>query len=412
VTTFHYRARQAGGEVLRGEMEAASARDVATQLAGSGATPLEISEAGAVARAAVRAAQPRRSLPWGARVSLVELVMLCRQLYTLTRAGVPMIRSLEGLAETARNPLLGEALGDVAESVRSGRELTTALERHPKIFPQLFVNTLNVGETTGRLEESFSDLAGYLEREEETIKKIRSALRYPMLVLGAVVIAVVIINIFVVPAFSKMFVNFGGQLPLPTRILIGTSDFFLATWPYMLVGVIGALISVRRWLDTEHGRYVWDRYKLRMPIVGPVIERATLARFARGFSMASRSGIDVIESLRTIGRGVDNSYVCERVGRIADRISRGEALTPAAAASGLFTPLILQMISVGEETGAVDDLLQEVAEFYEREVEHDLKRLADSIEPIMIVGMGSMVLVLALAVYMPMWEMASMAKGG
>jgi len=332
-------------------------------------------------------------------------------MHTLTKSGVPMIRSLRSIAETSRDPALGAALMSVADSLQSGRDLANSLALHPDVFPRLFVNTVRVGETTGRMEQGFADLAEYLDRENETIKRIKSALRYPTMVIVAVMTSFTVINVFVVPAFARMFASFNAELPLPTRILIGSSNFMVAYWPYLLIAALGAVVAVHQWLQTDRGRYLWHRYRMRIPVVGSVLERATLARFARGFAMASRAGIPVIETLSTVGQALDNEFVRERVGLIRERIGRGESLTAASAASGLFTPLVLQMIGVGEEAGSVDDLLDEVADFYEREVDHDLKQLSDAIEPILIVVLGGIVLMLALAVYWPMWELASAARG-
>jgi MSHA biogenesis protein MshG len=340
------------------------------------------------------------------------LAMLARQMHTMTRSGVPMIRALRSIADTSRDSLLAGALARVADSLQAGRDLANSLALHPNVFPRLFVNTVRVGEATGRLEQSFDDLAKYLEREDETIKRIKSALRYPTMVIVAVAASITVINVFVVPAFARMFESMQAELPLPTRLLIGSSNFMVSYWPYLLVAALGAIVGVQQWLQTDAGRDLWHRYRMRIPVVGPVLERATLARFARGFAMASRAGIPVIETLSTVGQALDNEFVRERVGMIRERIGRGESLTSASASSGLFTPLVLQMIGIGEESGSVDDMLDEVAGFYEREVDHDLRTLSDAIEPILIVLLGGIVLMLALAVYLPMWELASAARGG
>lgn len=412
MSTFRYTARGADGGLVSGEIDAPNPRSAAAQIAERGAVPLQItsSETGA-ATPKPSAARVRDLLPFKKRVSLSALALLSRQMYTMTKSGVPMIRALRSIGETSRDPAIGAALGSVADSLQSGRDLANSLALHPDIFPRLFVNTVRVGETTGRLEQGFDDLAKYLERENETIKRIKSALRYPSMVIVAVFASITVINIFVVPAFARMFESMQAELPLPTRILIGSSNFMVGYWPYLLVAGLGVVVAVHQWLQTERGRYLWHRYRMRIPVVGPVLERATLARFARGFAMASRAGIPVIETLSTVGQALDNEFVRERVGMIRERIGRGESLTAASAASQLFTPLVLQMIGVGEESGSVDDMLDEVAGFYEREVDHDLKTLSDAIEPILIVVLGGIVLMLALAVYLPMWELASAARG-
>ncbi len=412
MSVFRYTARGADGGLVSGEIEAPTPRSAAAQIAERGAVPLQITSSEVKAAAEqVSAARLLEKLPFRKRVRLSDLAMLSRQMYTMTKSGVPMIRALRSIAETTRDPALGQALASVADSLQAGRDLANSLALHPDVFPRLFVNTVRVGETTGRLDQGIRDLAEYIERENETIKRIKSALRYPTMVIVAVMASITVINIFVVPAFARMFESMQAELPLPTRMLIASSNFLVGYWPYLLVAMLGAAVGVHQWLQTERGRYLWHRYRMRIPVVGPVLERATLARFARGFAMASRAGIPVIETLSTVGQALDNEFVRERVGMIRERIGRGESLTVASAASGLFTPLVLQMIGVGEESGSVDDMLDEVAGFYEREVDHDLKTLSDAIEPILIVVLGGIVLMLALAVYLPMWELASAARG-
>lgn len=387
-------------------MEAYAASAVASELVRSGSTPTEIEESSA-------RSSPRTPFElFRAPVALDELVIFSRQMHTLVRSGVDLIRALQGIAQTSRNPTLQAALLDITESLRGGRDLASALERHPRIFSRLYVSSIFVGESTGRLEEAFRELALHLERESQTLKRIKSALRYPTLVVVAVAMAIVIINLFVVPGFSKLFAEMGGELPLPTRILIGTSDFFVSYWPLLLVGGIGGSLWLRSWLRGEKGRYFWHRCQLRLPVVGSVLERATLARFARSFALSFRAGVPAIQALRMVAEAVGNAFVCERVGQIAERVSRGETLAASASASGLFTPLVLQMIHVGEESGALDELLEEAADHYEREVDHDLRRLSDAIEPILIVVLGGVVLLLALGVYLPLWDMASLARQG
>jgi MSHA biogenesis protein MshG len=394
--------------VVEGKIEAASASVAASQLSASGATPIHI-----IDTALKPGAGARTPTAWHTpRVQLEELVIFCRQMYALTRAGVPVTRALNGLAETTRNPTLARALTDVTNSLHAGRDLSSALERHPRVFPNLFVNTVRMGENSGRLEEAFRDLAGYLERDCETIKRIRSASRYPTMVVLAVACAIAIINVFVIPAFAEVFSELGADLPWPTRILMATSDFFVGYWPAIIAAIVAGVAGWRVWLSTDRGRYLWHGWRLRLPVVGPVLERATLARFSRGFAMTSRAGLPIIQTLGAVARAVDNAFVEDRIQQISDRISRGATLSTSAAASGLFTPLVLQMMAVGEESGSLPELLGEVADYYEREVDHDLKRLSEAIEPLLIVGLGGIVLILALGVYLPLWDMARLAQGG
>jgi len=305
---------------------------------------------------------------------------------------------------------MSAALDDIADTLESGRDLASGLGRHPDIFPPLYVSIVHVGESTGRLEAAFEQLARHLELEKETRDRIKQAMRYPTFVIVAMAVALAIINLFVIPAFAKVYGSFRLELPLATRILIAVSDFTVQAWPWLLAGLVAAVVAVRLWLQSEAGRRQWDRWKLKLPVVGDIVLRATLARIARAFAMVQRSGVPVIQGITLVARGAGNAYVAERVLMMRNAIERGESLLRAASATGLFTPLVLQMIAVGEETGAVDELLDEVGGFYEREVDYDLRNLSETIEPILIVMMGVLVLILALGVFLPMWDLVQIAR--
>jgi MSHA biogenesis protein MshG len=300
-----------------------------------------------------------------------------------------------------------EVLEEITSDLESGRELSTALARFPRIFSTLFQSMVRVGENTGQLDETFLRIGQYLELEKETRERVKSALRYPTIVIVAIALAIGIINVLVIPAFAQVFSRWSMELPWATRILISTSDFFVAYWVHLLVAAGIGVFALRRYLATDHGRYRWDKLKLRLPVVGSIIHRATLGRFARAFSISFRAGVPLIQSLTVISRALDNEYVGDRVLQMRNGIERGDTLTRTAASTGLFTPLVLQMMAVGEESGALDDLLEEVAGFYEREVDYELKNLSAAIEPILIVAVGVMVLMLALGVFLPMWDLAA-----
>ncbi|MGD8525361.1 MAG: type II secretion system F family protein [Thioalkalispiraceae bacterium] len=405
---FEYKARNAQGQAISGQLDAPSIDAVASQLQNEGSTPLDI--------------QPRaeqKSNPLDdllARLSrrqpdLNDLILFCRQLYTLMRAGVPIIRSLAGLAETTRNVVLKETLAEIATDLESGHELSIALSHHPKIFTPLFVSMVRVGETTGRMDEAFLQLASYLEREKDTRDQVKTAMRYPKMVVGAITIAMVIINIWVIPTFARVFKGFGAELPLPTQILIGISDFMVAYWYVLLAVLIASIVAFKRYVRTERGEYQYDRYKLRIPLVGSILNRALLARFARAFAMSMKSGVPIVQSLASVARAVDNVYVSGHIDDMRTGIERGDNLTHTAHTTKMFTPLVLQMMAVGEETGAIDEMMEEVADFYDREVDYDLKALSSKIEPILIVIIGVMVMILALGVFLPMWDLMAAAKG-
>jgi len=406
VAQFSYTARKSSGELATGVLEAADASTVAKVLAGRSFTPLKITENSQ--DQTTNLSQISFLTP---SIKLDDLVIFSRQMYSLAKSGIPILRAVKGLADTTSSKRLAVALDDVAGQLERGRTLSSALNKHDQVFGRLFVSIVHVGENTGKLDDAFLQLSFYLEREQETRKQIKAATRYPMFVIIAIVIAMVIMTIFVIPIFADMFKSFGAELPLMTRILLATSDFFITKWQYLLVGITLVIFVLVRYLGTENGRYKWDRTKLKLPVVGSIFERTLLGRFARSFSMMLVSGVPLTSALNLVAEAVNNAFMAERILSMRKNIEKGESLTRVASSSKMFTPLVLQMISVGEETGRVDELLTEVAEFYEREVDYDLKSLTSKIEPILISVVAGMVLVLALGIFTPMWDMMGAIKG-
>jgi len=400
---FSYRGRSSRGALMQGQIDAASMDAVATQLLNSGITPIDIIQKTETPEDYRSVLAYMQSKPPG----LDDLILFSRQMYTLMRAGVPMARSIFGLTQSTRNPQMVDALKDILTNIESGRDLSSSLSRHPDIFSTLFISMVRVGEETGRLDESFLRISEYLEREKETRERIKAALRYPIFVLIAIAVAIGIINIWVIPAFSSLYESANVPLPWQTRLLIATSEFFVAWWPVMLGIIFGAILGFRMYIKTDEGRYRWDRIKLSLPLVGDIILRATLARFGRAFSMALTSGVPMIQALTVVSRSVDNEFIGDNVLNMRNGIERGDSITKTATLTNMFTPLVLQMLAVGEETGQVDDLLGEVADYYEREVDYDIRNLSASIEPILIIVIGIMVLILALGVFLPMWDLAT-----
>jgi MSHA biogenesis protein MshG len=408
VAIFRYTARDRDGTHIEETLEASSAEAVATQLALQGVSPIKIIPEKQLSDpfAGLRARFVEK------RVPLEELIAFCRQMHALSRAGIPILRSMAGLAETARNKTLGRAIADIGESLKSGRELSASFARYPRIFPELFSSVIQVGENTGRLDSSFEQLIRYLELERETRRRISSATRYPMLVVGAVACALVVINIFVVPVFSQTLSSFGVALPWPTRLMIATSNGFVRFWPWMLAAGVAMVAAGRHWLATPEGRLLYDHWKMSFPVFGPIIRRATVARYARAFAMTFNAGLPILRALDVAARSAENAWISARVHAMGQQIERGDTLTRASATSGLFEPLFLQMIGVGEETGSLGDMHIDIAVSYEAEVDYDLRRMSELLEPILIVGVGGVVLLLALAVYLPLWSLSSGISGG
>jgi len=286
------------------------------------------------------------------------------------------------------------------------------MQRHPKEFSPFMIAVIRVGEMTGRLDEVFLRLYEFFAFEKHIREQIKSALRYPSFVIAAIIIAMFVINIFVIPAFAKLFASFRAQLPLPTRILMGTSDFFVSYWPIMILSAAALFVGFRLYTNTRSGRYNWDRLRLGVPVVGELIHKATLARFTRSFALASRSGVPIVQALSVVADVVDNTFMQDRIAQMRSGIERGESILRTAVASGIFNPLVLQMIAVGEETGEIDSMMDDVANLYEREVTLEVEGLSAKIEPILLVIMGALVLLLALGIFLPMWSLASAARGG
>ncbi|MEW5904450.1 MAG: type II secretion system F family protein [Pseudomonadota bacterium] len=410
MAVYSYKGRSnRGGELVQGTLEGADSGAIADQLLNTGITPTEIKLTRSSRSTQASSISLWQKLTRETKVSPLELMLFSRQMYTLLKSGVPIMRALAGLQESTQNPAFAAMLQDLRESLDSGRELSTAMRRHPKVFSPFYLSMVQVGEMTGMLDQTFLRLYEHLEFEKDMRERVKSAIRYPMFVVVAMAIAIVIVNIFVIPAFAKVFAGFHAELPLMTRLLLGFSNFMVSYWALLLAMVAGAIVAFRAWINTTDGRYKWDRYKLQLPIAGKIIMKGTLARFARSLALSFKSGIPIVQGLNTVGMVVDNEYMRGKVEQMRDGVERGESILRTANATGVFNPTVLQMIAVGEETGDMDGLMFEVAGMYEQEVEYEIKTLSAQIEPIMIVLLGALVLVLALGIFLPMWDLGKAA---
>jgi MSHA biogenesis protein MshG len=411
MAVFTWRGRNSRGEAVTGQLEAMTEGGVADQLMSIGVAPVHI--------ALAEAPKDEGGESWLARMNrkpvvMEDLLVFSRQMYTLNKAGVPILRAFAGLEASATKPAMVDLLKDIRSSLDQGRELSAAMARHVDLFGGFYISMIRVGEMTGRLTEVFKRLTEHMEFERDVRERIKQATRYPMFVIIAMAIAIVILNIFVIPVFAKVFAGFNAELPLITRGLLGFSSWMLAWWPLLLAGLIGTAVLVRGYLRTPDGRYRWDARKLKLPIVGEIVLKATLARFARSFALSSQSGVPLVQALTVVAQTVDNAFIGSRIEQMRDGIERGESISRCAAATGVFTPVVLQMINVGEETGELDNLLFEIADMYERDTDYAIKGLSASIEPILLAVIGVLVLLLALGVFLPLWNMgaAAMGKGG
>jgi MSHA biogenesis protein MshG len=402
---FAYSARSATGQKIDGVLDAGDTNALAEALSAQGLV---------LVRAQPRSATNAANTGWlahlfGERIKLIDMILFCRQLATLLKAGVPLLRSLRGLEESATNRRFAQVLSELQQQLESGRELSASMKLQPLVFSNYMVSTVRVGEVTGRLSEAFQGLYSQLKFEKENREAVTTALRYPSFVLAAAVAALVAVNIFVIPAFAGVYKSFKAELPPITLMLIKVSDFFLHFGWLLLALSILATVGFLAWIRTPQGLRAWHALLLHIPIVGALIHKATLARFTKSFGLALKAGVPVVDALNVAVETSGNVVIGERIATMGAAAERGEALARAARATGVFTPVVLQMIAVGEETGALDEMMAEVAGHYQNEVDYAIKSLGAQIEPIMILVLGGLILVFALGVFLPMWDLSRVA---
>lgn len=403
---FSYQARDATGASVRGTEQAGNREAVAQLLVERRLVPVRIDQQSEVEDVWQMLRERMRG---GAAND--DLLLFTRQMHAITRSGVPLVRGLRALMDSTASAPIGRALEDIIRGLESGRPLADCMEEHPKIFSPLYCAIVMVGEQSGRLDEAFARLHGYLGFEKETTQKIKKALRYPSFVLAAIAIAISVLMVVVIPVFAGVFARFSAELPWATRAVIAVSEFMVHRWPVLLVMIGVLIVGLRFYLQTPAGRVAWDKRKLRLPVVGSILQRAAVARFCRAFHAVYVSGVPISTGLRYIEKALDNAWMAQAVLDMRTGIERGDSLHRAASSSAMFTPLALQMIALGEETGELDQMMVEVADFYEGEVEYDVDNIGASIEPILTILIGVLVLILALAVFLPMWGMFGAATG-
>lgn len=404
---FYYSARTAEGQLIRGELEAADPQTAAGYVLNQGATPISLEQEKDQTLSANTDVGELLARFFGRPLPLNDLIIFARHFRSLLDAGVPVIRALRGLAENAEQDRLRKALTEVANDLEGGTSLADAMAEHPEIFPPLFINMVRVGEQSGQLTASLQSMADNLEQQRVTRERIKTAMRYPKFVFVAIIGAFAVVNFMVIPTFAELFEGFDTELPLATRMLVGTSEFLQQNGIVLLVMAAAGLYFLRSYVRSDAGRLRWDELKLRIPIFGPVMRRALLARFGRTFAMALRAGVPLLTAIDSVAEATDNAFVNQGIRGLRTGIERGDSLLSVCRRSELFTPMVLQMLAVGEETGQLADLMDQVAEFYESEVQADLERLPAYIEPFMVGIIGVLVVILALGIFMPIWDLSS-----
>ena len=331
---FKYKGRDKQGALVQGLLESPDSNTLANQLFGLNITPVEI-----LLKESALSTQNISIHLFEEKIETIDVMLFSRQMYTLLKAGIPIMSALNGLQASTNNQTFATVIGNVRENLGSGRELSTALSQHPKVFSSFYVNMVRVGETTGMLDTVFLRLFDHLEFERFMHDQIKSALRYPTFVVIAMGVAIIVVNLFVIPAFAKVFQSFGAELPLMTRILLAFSNFMVAAWPYLLAGIIGAVFLFRSYIATANGKYNWDKFKLSTPLAGKIIHKATMSRFARSFALASKSGVPITSGLKLVAQTADNDYIASKIEHMREGVERGESILRTATNSGVFNCL-------------------------------------------------------------------------
>jgi type IV pilus assembly protein PilC len=403
-TTYAYKVRDRDGRMAAGSMEAESEEAVVGRLRQLGYAPISIEpEKGAGLKTEVK-------LPGTGRVKLKDLAVFSRQFATMINSGLSLLRSLTILGEQTSNRRLGEVIIQVRAEVEKGTSLSAALARHPKVFNRLYISMVRAGEIGGFLDQVLVKVAETFEKEVELRGKIRSAMTYPVVVSIMVVGIVSAMLIFIVPTFENLYSSLGGTLPLPTRMLMGASNILRRFFPVVVLAVVALVFLFRRWKATDSGRYQWDKFKLKVKVFGPLFHKSALSRFSRTLSTLIRSGVPILQALEIVGETVNNMVISRAVRDVQDSVREGESLATPLAKHATFPAMVVQMMAVGEETGALDTMLSKVADFYDQEVEAAVASLTSMIEPILIAVMGAAVGGMVIALYMPLFNIINLVQ--
>lgn len=407
MANFQYKARDRSGGLIKGEMEAPSREMVGQELGRLGQFPVSIEE--------VKGGGTELSLnlnldQYFSGIKIDDMVLFSRQMSTLFRAGIPLLGILSALSEQMENVRFRKVIDEMRQGIQDGLSLSEAMSRHPDVFSDLYISMVRAGEEGGIMDEILQRIADLLEKQAANEARVRSALRYPKIVVLAMTGALIILMTYVVPVFVRMFEKVNLELPLATRMLIGFNNFFTNYWYVGLAAIIFAFFTFRNYIATQTGRYQWDRIKLKLPLVGPIVLRAAMAKFTRVFGNLQRAGVPILDALTVTSRVVDNAVIGRVIGNLRTSVEEGMGLAAPLKSSGWVPALVVQMVSAGEESGTLDEMLVKVADYYDEEVDRAVTSLSASIEPILIVCMGGMVLFVALAIFMPMWDMSQMAR--
>jgi len=404
---FAYKARDEKGALITGVMDGENKKAIYTQLDTMGFFPISASEEKKGASSSINTGFAIFN-----KVKYDDLIFFTRQLQTVVRAGIPLISGLKALEEQTSNPRLKEAIKNTYQDIDKGQSFSDALAKHKNVFPEIYVSMIRAGEVSGSLEEVFERLSGVLEFQMKTKEMLKSAMRYPMFVISTLVGAFVVLIKFVVPKFADVFKSAKTELPLPTKILLLMSDIaqdYSLPVVVLFIAAVAAFIFYKR---TKQGALNIDRLKLKIPIIGPIVLKICMNRFAFMLENLVRAGLPIVQTLAIVSKTVGNEYIAQKIDEISGKVEKGKGITKPMKEAQIFPPLVLHLVSTGEETGALEEMLREVSIHYDREITYSVTRLSAWIEPIMTAGLSIMVLFMALAIFMPWWNMMAAMKGG
>ena len=402
MTVFDYRVRDRKGDIVTGTLEGESVQAVADRLRQMGLTPVDVKQHGTGLKMEI-VLRP-------GHVDMKDLAIFARQFATMVNAGLPILRCVAVLADQTESPELAKVLRKVRTDVEQGTSLTAALARHPKTFSNLFVAMIRTGETTGALGEVLEELAKQIEKETTLRGKVKSAMTYPIAVVGLVLVIMAAMLLLVVPQFKSIYAELNAPLPLPTRLLLAASTFVQAAWWILILAAVGGAVALRRWIKTSAGRLRWDQLKISAPLIGSLFHKVAMARFSTTLSLMLRSGVPILQALDVVKDTVNNAVVARALDEVKGSVREGESVSRPLGRHPVFPTMVVQMLSVGEDSGSVDTMLGKVADFYNEEVSAAVDSLTSLIEPALILVIGVVVGLSVISLYLPMFNIINLIQ--
>lgn len=404
--TYKYRARDERGSLITGVMDADNQRAVYIQLDGMGLLPVSVSQD------EKSSSSFKNIINRFQHIKTEDLIFFTRQLHTIVKAGIPLISGLKALEEQTSMVLMKNTIKEVYQDIDRGVGFSDALAKHNKVFPEIYISMVRAGEMGGVLDDVLERLAGLLEFQMKTKEMLKSAMRYPVMVISAITAAFFILVFFVIPKFADIFKNSKMELPLPTKIMLLINDAVQSYGVFIIAAIIMAVVGIIMYKKSNNGKLAWDKYKLKVPLIGQIFLKISMSRFAYMFENLIKAGVPIMRTLEIVAKTVGNEYIALKILEIGTKIEKGRGISKPLKDSGIFPPLVIHLVSTGEETGSLEEMLREVSSHYDRETTYSISRLSAWIEPILTTGLAVMVLFLALAVFMPWWNMMGAMKGG